>query len=445
MMLLLVLCLVSGSGVALAQTDGPDPDSPIQIPTDDANDDDLPEETPTKAESDTPTIHLDLTSTPTAASTPDDDDATPVVPEASTVAAAVPDLAAMTLDSRSMPDEFQLIGEAYTPIEELLDAMLGLIDRDELLATGILALYQSTYVNVADGSTIKTYVISYETVDGVQAGFDILENEELLVPNGALEDLPGLEGVGQEPSEVTTGTIEVGDGTRTCSYDVTFRVDRYQAGVAMETRDGSPPPADVIDGLAAELAERVGDVVAGNDVDQVVYELPDRLIQLEVAASYEGYQSADETILADDSGSLRDGYLSGYYRAGTFSDSVTSILPYVTIGVNQFASAADVEAALSAPEAMMPFFDELTEIGDIEIDGSDAVLAFGFSSPQGAGVHDSIRLFIQVDDQLISIDVQGMDSLDAAQAAAFDLAELQVDCTLNAICGVPGGIGNDAR
>src|SRR5688572_25151558 len=132
----LVLSLVLGPAIGLAQTGGPDPDSPIQVPT--------------EADNRTPTVRLDPTAT--VASSPDDQEATP---GASPIAVAGPDLAAMTLDSRSMPDEYQLIGESYTPIEDLLDAMLGLIDRDELLATGIIAVYQSSYINVEDGSTIR--------------------------------------------------------------------------------------------------------------------------------------------------------------------------------------------------------------------------------------------------------------------------------------------------
>jgi hypothetical protein len=277
-------------------------------------------------------------------------------------------------------------------------------------------------------------------VDGVQAGFDLLENEEMLVPNGFLEDLPGLPGVGEEPAEITTGTIEVGDGTRTGRYDVTYRVDRYQVGVAMETLDGSAPTAEVIDALAAELADRVADVVAGNDVRQVVYGLPDQLIQLEVVPSFEGYQTVEEAVVISDPRFPVPSYLSGYYRAGTFSESVSSILPYVTIGVNQFDSTLDAREAILHPDSMLLDFDDLEEIRNVELPGAGIMRAYSFSSPQGSGSPDSFRVFMLVEDQVILIDVQGMESLEAAQEAAFGLAELQVDCSINGKCDTPGGI-----
>ena len=435
--LVLVLGLILAPAIALAQTDGPDPDSPIQIPTRASNDDDLPKASPTEKEDETPTIGFDSTATRTVESSPDD----PATPAASPVAAVEPDLAAMTLDSRAMPEEFVLIGEAYTQIDDLLDATLGLIDRDALLDTGILAFYQSEYVNVEDGNTIRSYVISYDSVDGVQAGFDLLENEEMLIPNGFLEDLPGLSGVGEKPAEITSGTIEVGDGTRTGMYDVTFRVDRFQAGVVMQTQDGSAPAADVIDGLAAELADRVAGVVAGNDVTQIVFGLPDQLIQLEVAASFEGYQTVEEAVVISDPRFPVPSYLGGYYRAGTFSESISSILPYVTIGVNQFDSALDAREAMLHPDSMLLDFDDLEEIRNVELPDAGIMRAYSFSSPQGSGSPDSFRVFMLVDDQVILIDVQGMESLDDAESAAMNLAQIQLDCTVNGVCDVPGGIG----
>lgn len=431
-MLAVLVLLVSVSGLAVAQTDGPDPDSPIQLPTADTNDGDQPAETPT--------VPPSPTSTPTSA--PTDSKASPVA------APGEFDLAAMTLDSSAIPEEFILIGEAYAPLEGLADSFIGLINHEELLATGIAGFYQSTYINAASGDTLRTYVVAYDTVEGVQGGFDLLEDEEMLVPNGALSDLPALAGVGEAPAEITTGFIENGDGTRTGSYDVTFRIDRIQAGAAMETRDGSDPDSEIVDAMARALADRVAEVLAGNEVSGVVYGLPDALIRFEILPAYEGYQSADETILSDAPGELRDGYLSGYYRAASFSTSPISVVPYITIGVNQFATGADVAEAIAAPEAMMPAFDDLGELTEVTVDGADplaiegadAVIALSFSSPQGEADKDSVRLFIQADDRLISIDVQGMASTTEALDVAVRLAELQVDCTIEGVCDVAGGI-----
>jgi hypothetical protein len=89
---------------------------------------------------------------------------------------------------------------------------------------------------------------------------------------------------------------------------------------------------------------------------------------------------------------------------------------------------------------MLPFFDDLEKIGGIEIAGADEAVALSFSSPQGAGVVDSVHLFVQVGDQLFSIDVQGLESLEDAQATAVGLAELQIGCAINGDCATAGGI-----
>jgi len=93
----------------------------------------------------------------------------------------------------------------------------------------MIGMYTSYYIN-RDRNTVRTYIIEYKTVDGVQKGFDILENEQLLVPNGSFTDKPGPTGVGEKPSEITSGFSENGDGTQTKTYDVSFRIDRYEVG-----------------------------------------------------------------------------------------------------------------------------------------------------------------------------------------------------------------------
>ena len=84
----------------------------------------------------------------------------------------------------------------------------------------------------------------------IQKGFDILENEALLVPNGAMTDSPAPAGLGESPSEITSGYTENGDGTQTHTYDISFRIDRYEVGAAMETFDGSQPDSAVVDQMA---------------------------------------------------------------------------------------------------------------------------------------------------------------------------------------------------
>jgi hypothetical protein len=206
----------------------------------------------------------------------------------------------------------------------------------------------------------------------------------------------------------------------------------------METQDGSEPDSTIVDEIAKALADRVAAVLAGSEVSGVVYGLPSEVIQFDMPPQVEGYQTVEEAFVIDDPRFPVGDYVSGYYRGASYSESVRSVLPYVTIGVNQFTTAKVAREAILPPDALIPSFDNLEEIRNMEIAGAGIVRAYGFSSPQGTGSPDSVRLFMLVDDKLISIDVQGMESLDEAEAAARELAELQLACTVDGNCDSPG-------
>ena len=419
--LTVLLLALSLTGIAFAQTDGPDPDSPVQPRTPTPSGDGDAEVEPTEE----------------LAATVSVPDATPVDNGASPVAfAGEVDIAAMTLDSNLIPADFFLVAEFYTTPQEIADSRAGQIDEEALFATGIQTYYESFYVN-ADQNRIRTYIIAYETVDGVQAGFDLLEDEDTLVPNGALVDSPGPTGVGETPSEITSGTIENGDGTQTRSYDISYRIDRFEIGVAMETFDGGEIDEVLIDQLAVELADRVAAVIAGDDVDGVDYDLPAELIRLDTDLQVEGYQTATESFIIDDPDLLPDGYVSGYYTGASYSTSISTLLPYVTVGISSFEGSADVEAAMAEPESIMPTFEGLEELPGFDINGAGNVAGFSYPSPEGEGEQDSVRLFMQVDDRLVVVDVQGMPTAEEAEAVAIDLAEAELACVLDGDCEEP--------
>jgi hypothetical protein len=450
-LLTVLLITIALSGIAVAQTGGPDPDSPVQertpTPANDQKEDPFPsgddeDAEPTEDSDDSaPTAGVEDAASPPSDATPISGDATPAGDATPVASAGDVDLAAMTLDSNSIPEDFVLIAEYYTSPQEIADSRAGQIDDEELFATGIQTFYQSFYIN-ADGNRLRTYVIAFDTAEGATAGFNLFEDEEVLVPNGDLEDRPGPEGVGEAPSEITSGIIEEGDGTQQRTYDISFRIDRFEVGAAMETYDGAEVDEELVDQMAVDLAERVEAVIAGDDVEAVDYNLPAQLITLETDFQLEGYQTVGETFLIDDPDNLPDGFTSGFYRGASFSNNITSLLPFVTVGISSFDSADDVEEALANSDSIIAPYPDLDEIQRLDFDGVDDAFGFTYSSPEGEGVPDSARLFLQVDDHLIVIDVQGVDSAEDAEAMATDIADAELACALDGNCDEPVSLGN---
>lgn len=429
-LLVIVFMTLTFSGIALAQADGPDPNSTVKertpTPANDGKDASFPvggSAEPTSPEDDATTGDV---ATPGGEATP-------------LAASGDIDLAAMTLDSNQIPETFFLIAEYYTSPQEIADGFAGQVDSEALFATGIQTFYQSYYAN-ADGNTLRTYIIAFDTEDGATAGFELFEDEETLVPNGDLRDSPGLAGVGESPAEITSGTIEQGDGTQQRTYDISYRIDRFEVGVAMETYDGSDVDDDLVDQLAVDLAERVQAVLGGEDIPGVDFDLPDQLIALDADTQIEGYQTASEAFLIDDPDLLPDGFVSGFYRGASFSRRVTSFLPFVTVGISSFESADDVEAALDDTEAIMPSLPDLDQLRGLDLDGADDIIGFSYSSPDGNGEPDSIRLFVQIDDHLLVIDVQGMENAASAEESGLTIADAALSCALDGECRSPVSI-----
>ena len=419
-----LLLAMSASGLAFAQSEGPNPNNPVQDRT--------------------PTPSQDEKSTRPA---PDEDEPDPTetaegTPEAKVEVPLTGNslLAAMTLDSETIPEEFTLLFENFTTPEELADNLAGQVDREALLATGIEMYYESYYIN-NDGNTIRTYIIAFESIQGVRAGFNLLEDEELLVPNGSMIDLPALEGVGEPPGEITSGSRENGDGTQTNSYDISYRVNRFEVGVAMETYDESEPDSDLIDQLARDLADRCADALAGNPVSGVDGSLSELVLLLDGRISIEGFETAVETFQLTDPDDAPDGYIAGYYRGASYSDFVLEILPFASVAAARFESADDVEAALQLPEAIMPSVRDLEDLAGVEIEGADDLVAFSFSSSGEATERDSVRIFLQLDDLMLIIDVEGLETVDDAEQAATDLADALIVCVLDGECDDPGVLG----
>src|SRR4051794_9666982 len=168
-------------------------------------------------------------------------------------------LAAMTLDGQQMPQGYVLLSEGYRTAYQLAAALSASVDPGALAATGLLSQYTSYYVDPI-GNTLRTYVFAYTTVDGVQRGFDLLETEPASTADATYQDLPVPGGIGEAPGEITVGASKSSDGTTSKSYDVTFRIDRFQVGVAEQRYDGAELQKSVDESLAKTLATRVTDV-----------------------------------------------------------------------------------------------------------------------------------------------------------------------------------------
>ena len=424
--------ILTASGIAVAQTGQPDPNSPVKDRTP------TPEATESRSAPPKATAEATVRAvTPTPASSPEE--GTPGAAATPLTGAEEIPLAAMTLDDTKIPSDFQLIAETYTTPEELAAGMAGQISAEQIAATGMIGMYTSYYIN-RDRNTVRTYIIAYKTVDGVQKGFDLLENEQLLVPNGSFTDKPGPTGVGEKPSEITSGFSENGDGTQTKSYDISFRIDRYEVGAAMETTDESEPDTKVVDQMARDVADRVEAVLAGEQVSGVDLSLPGKLLQLEQPTSLEGFETAAEAFAISNPNDAPAGYVAGYFKGVSYSTSVTTSLPVVTIGLLTFESDNDVADALDNTESIMPSYTDLQELQRFAVNGADDAIAFSYSAPSGQGQPDSVRVFAQVGDQMVIVDVQGMDTLKDATAAASDLTEAEIGCAVDGDCADPGAV-----
>jgi hypothetical protein len=448
-----LLIALSVGGAAIAQTDDPDPNNPVQerTPTPEEDEEETPteepeeepteeepteepEDTPTEEDEETPTEEPDETATEEVIATPDE--ATPVATTGPISSANVL-LSAMTLDSATIPEEFTLLFEIYTSPEELADNLSGQVDREQLLATGLESYYTSYYVDDDSATTLRTYIISFQTIPGVRAGFNLLEDEENLVPNGSLIDEAVPEGLGEPPGEITSGTIENGDGTQTFTYDVSFRINRFEVGIALESNDEDEIDSDLVDELAVDLANRVTAVLTAEPIAGIEPVLAEQVLELEGEISLEGFETAAEAFQLTDATDAPDGFVSSYFRGASYSTFVEEIYPFAGTTVVRFESAADVENAIEDAETIMPSFPQLEELSRVEIEGADDVVAFSFLVSEDSEEADSVRIFVQVEDTMLIIDVEGADSLDDAETAAITLAEASIECLLDGDCDDP--------
>lgn len=416
--MVLMLAFGVGGGSALAQDDGPSPDSP------------------TKDRDDTPSPEEDDPNQGDDDATPESDDAP--LPEAP---AGPLDLAAMTLDSEELPDGYQLSSEAYVDLDLLEATFADILEPGVLADLSIVGYYETTYASVDGSSQIRSYVIEYPDPAAAEDGFDILEDEDRLVTGESdLEDAPGLDGVGEAPAEITTGTLGPADAEQ-ATVDITFRIDRLGVGVAIETFDGSEPDQDLAEGLAIAKEARVVAALTGEEIPNIDPALVERVVALDGETIFEGYQTVIDGYGSADSPAA-EGFIASYVRGATFSeDTLETIAPYVTVGVSSYEDEDAALAVLDASDEIILQFPELESI-DVPLIGDGPTVGYSFESLIPGDEIASVRIYVAVDDALLSVDVQGFATADDALAAAVEVAEAATDCVDGGDCG-PVGLPDD--
>ncbi|CAA9549157.1 MAG: hypothetical protein AVDCRST_MAG73-2716 [uncultured Thermomicrobiales bacterium] len=346
------------------------------------------------------------------------------------------DLAAMTLDSEDLPEDYFLRGERYITGENLV-AGLDLEDAtaEALTESGLTWFYESTYTTADGAGQIRSYVSEYPDEAGAEAGFGVLEDEEALVGEGGdLEDQDGP-AVGEDPKEITVGSLPPNadaddDAPALRSVDATFRVGTLIVGVAVETRDDAEPDQALAEELADVLATRVEDVLAGQAPATADPAVREALLQLDAGLSVqEGYLTATDVLgPVDPADTPYAEYDAGYALTLAIGDGGTT-LPYVSLAVSSFSSEDGPLAVLGDADNLQPAFTNIERVDDVLVEGADAAVGYRFASTTGGrSENDSFRILIIVGDRLATVDVQGATSAEVAEAAALDLAGQQAEC-----------------
>jgi hypothetical protein len=365
--------------------------------------------------------------------------AIPTQPATSSPAASAPrlDLAAMVLDSTLVPEGYTLFYEVYIPGSRIsADLTGGAISQEEIDSAGLQWYYESVYIS-ADGNTrLRSYVEQYADEDGAIAGFGLLEDETRLAPPGSsFTDGPGA-GVGEEPSEISEGSLQPsGTPPVITSVDSTFRTGNLLAGVSVDTVPGVTADRQIAVDLSAVLFDRIQTVRANQPVPLIDYALPGQFVTLgpDWSGRDEGYLTATEIYGPDAGATLAPSFVSGYFtnESPATSDAAFPV-PLVSLNISRFADESGPLQVFNMPGRLAPPFDGATPLDIDPIPGSSITQAWSYlnpllSSAPGATA-DSIRITMAVGSDLVILDIQANKTLDGARDAAIQIATAQVAC-----------------
>lgn len=354
-------------------------------------------------------------------------------------AAAAPrlDLAAMVLDSTVVPEGFTLFYELYIPGERIsTDLTGGAISQAEIDTAGLQWYYESVYISTDGNTRLRSYVEQYADEDGAIAGFGLLEDETRLAPPGSsFTDGPGA-GVGEEPSEISEGSLQPsGTPMVITSVDSTFRTGNLLAGVSVDTVPGITADKQLAIDLSSVLFDRIQTVRANQPISLIDYSLPGQLVTLgpDWAGHDEGYLAATEIYGPDAGPTLAPSFVSGYFTNESPANSDAAFpVPLVSLNISRFADDSGPLQVFNMPGRLAPPFDGATPIDIAPIPGSSITQAWSYlnpllSSAPGATA-DSVRIAMGVGSDLVILDIQANKTLDGAQDAAIQIATAQAAC-----------------
>ena len=347
-------------------------------------------------------------------------------------------MAAIALDSTGLPGEYRLAGEDFLAAEAVAT---GDVKAADLSDAGFVSQYVSTYVNPENQSRITSYVSDWGSSDAATAGFEILEDESKTHPDASLTDADA--GVGETPRETTTGTYSTGgvEPEDVAVADVTFRVDRYLVGVAIETTDDTAPDKATVSTMAATLEGRATAVVGNTNPDGADLQLASRTMSLESSGSVPlqaGYLSKTEVeqLYGLQGSSL--GQLTGSWNQAIGLGGDVSKPPYLGLAATQFGTPEDAAAVVSQATDLMPELQQVAPIDGVQIEGADSVAAFSYLSPATSATEaDSVRVMVAVGTQVFVVDIQGVRDLAAGQQAVTGVAAAQIACLGESTCAMP--------
>jgi hypothetical protein len=375
------------------------------------------------------------------------------------------DLAAMALIADDLPEGFgRGYGGSYIPGELFGDVYNPVVSREALDAAGLIRSYEDYYGSFDAPITIGLFIDEYETAEGAIAGYDAFDVEQPDETILSSTDLPAPE-VGEEPSAMTATTTLYPDGIIADLVEANFRIGNLNAGiweerytfpddsgtpVATPAADAAPDPEQIqhVEEMTAALAARIEAVLAGETPPGIDPALAAQTLPIHDAPgvalgqSWEGYR--DGPVVLGLEGSLAPmaaDVLGGYGRTVSFGEGADFPPPYVGVTVSELASPEAAMAVLDAVRAapgdlptpgVFPRGAARDLLADPSIPGADSALAFASAldeeNPDAPA--DSARVVFVAGPKLVSVDVQGVDSVDAALAAATDLATQQAACLM---------------
>jgi hypothetical protein len=333
-------------------------------------------------------------------------------------------MAAIPLITSDLPEGYAFAGEGFLPAATVASTFN--VEEAQVTGAGFEGMYLSFYQAPDGGGTITSAVSAWTDAAAAEQGFALLEDEAVTTPGSDATDAELDAGTGS--AELTTGTIDTEGGTRAVT-DATFVVDRYVAGVTVETPQDAPMDAAGIQAMVDALEARAGAVVAGQSPDGTDLTLPTAVLDLRPLGSeiQAGYLSAGETerlygVSGSSLSNLTASWVSGIV-AGEGGEG-----PAVVIAASRFPDADTAARVVEQSGDLAPVELELQPV-DIVVEGAGTVRGFQYAGPAAAdGTLDSFRGVMQVDATVVVIDVQGAASVEAAQGAVTDLLTAQVAC-----------------